>query len=529
MAIAATTYGSRWQPLQANNRMSTLRLQVGQVFGEVLRAPFGAITAHAKVVTLPAENSKPHALAVRLLWGAQTPRSRRTAERWSQLPTHQRDGSVVWADFRGRGARSVAEPYTQPAPHERTTAEPWGSATPQQATTSSLWLSLVARGALVALPWGPMGTRSAWVSSSWPVEPGLPPPGPGTDPITVPIQAVYIMIPTLEAVLVPSGESLPILSATISGDLSAWAWTLTAAMSASGLALVNPADNPTPVEIRITVNGYAWIFFVEAVDDNRRFGSKTLTVRGRSRSAGLAGPYAQTRTYTSDADLDASQLATNELTPYGWTLLWQTVDWLVPAGTFTYQDLAPIDALSRVAASVGAAVITDPSDLSITVQPHYPVSPWSWDNTSPYAIIPASILTQGDGSWQGGINANGVYVYSENAGFGALVLIDGTDGAKQIPMVVDRMTISADPVRERGRIELGRAGRIKTETRVIPLFPAPAAPGLIPLGQLLEIADSATESWVGQVMSVRINADRAGSAISVRQTLGLERQFRPAP
>jgi hypothetical protein len=335
------------------------------------------------------------------------------------------------------------------------------------------------------------------------------------------------MIPTLTAVTVPDGTPVPLLNATMTLDEHDWAWTFSAAMAASGLPLVDPATAPVPAQIMITINGYAWICRVEGVEDNRRFGSKTMTLRGKSRSTDLAFPYAQLSTYTSTEARDASQLATAQLTPYGWTLLWNTVDWLVPAGGFSFADLAPIDALAKLAASVGAIMVSDPSAMKMTVQPEYPVSPWSWPDASPYAIIPASILTTGGGSWKGGINADGIYVYSENDGYGALVLIDGTDGAVQIPMIVERLLVNVTPVRERARIELARAGRIKTEIRSIPLFPAPASPGLIPMGSLLTINDSSTESWKGQVKNISINADRAGSAISVRQTLQIERQFRP--
>jgi hypothetical protein len=376
---------------------------------------------------------------------------------------------------------------------------------------------------MVALPWGPKGARRNDIGVGWPVQ---PPPHPNT--LTVPFLPVYAMIPTLEVVRLPDRTPLHVLSFSLQGDLGSWAWSFNAQLPMAQLGLVDPAGGGQPVEIEASINGYVWTFLVEGYDDNRRFGARTLTLRGRSPSALLAGPYAAPRTYTEGNERTIAQLADQELASTGWTLGWDAVSWLVPANTFSYQDLTPIDAIGRLAAAIGAAVLTAPAAPELVVQPTYPVSPWAWPEAVPYAILPASILASGDGAWQGGSNANGIYVYSENAGYGALVKLTGTSGSLQLPMVVESLTVSADPARERGRHELAKAGRIKTETRTIPLFPSPAPPGLIPLGKLVEVEDGegAENTWRGQVMGVRIEAQRNGRAVTVRQVLSIERQFR---
>lgn len=368
-----------------------------------------------------------------------------------------------------------------------------------------------------------MGSRRSDVGIGWPVQ---PPPHPDT--LTVPFLPVYAMIPTLEVVRLPDRTPLHVLSFSLQGDLGSWAWSFNAQLPMAQLGLVDPAGGGQPVEIEASINGYVWTFLIEGYDDNRRFGARTLTLRGRSPSALLAGPYAAPRTHTEGNARTVAQLADQELASTGWTLDWDAVSWLVPANTFSYQDLTPIDAIGRLAAAIGAAVMTAPAAPELVVQPTYPVSPWAWPEAVPYAILPASILASGDGAWQGGSNANGIYVYSENAGYGALVKLTGSSGSLQLPMVVESLTVSADPARERGRHELARAGRIKTETRTIPLFPSPAPPGLIPLGKLVEVEDGegSENTWRGQVMGVRIEAQRNGRAVTVRQVLSIERQFR---
>ena len=87
-----------------------------------------------------------------------------------------------------------------------------------------------------------------------------------------------------------------------------------------------------------------------------------------------------------------------------------------------------------------------------------------------------------------------------------------------------RQFTDPDAIRERGRIELARAGRIRPQQIQLNLFPAPADPGLIPLGALLEITEGSDAHRV-QVMGVTIDA-QGGDALTVRQTLTVERHYR---
>lgn len=486
---------------------------------DILASPFNGLAHLERSLELPLHDPVAHALASTLPFDGIVQHERDLTTPMHDLPPRGRDLQLPSnAIAKHEHVRSLR--LHQAAPHARLAALPWGTLTAHQLSRSAIWRALVSRNAFIALPWSPIGRHETHITTTYPVE------YYGVDPLVFPSQRVYVMIPTLEVVRLPERTPIPVLSADISGDGGAWAWTFSAQIPYSSLSLVNPADNTDPVDIEIKVNGWTWTFKVEAFDDNRRFGTRTATLRGRSRSAELAAPYAPKRSYTETADRTAVQLAEQELTATGWTLVWDAVNWLVPGETFTYADLAPIDAISRLAQAIGASVQSDPAAKTLHVVPGYSASPWQWPTTDPYAIVPAEVLTAGDGSWRGGQNANGVYVYAENAGYGALVKLTGTDGAEALPQIVEALAVSAVPTRERGRIELAKAGKIKDETRTIPLFPSPASPGLIPIGSLLQITDSDTEVWRGQVTTVRIAAQRSGSSASVRQILGIERQFR---
>jgi hypothetical protein len=339
------------------------------------------------------------------------------------------------------------------------------------------------------------------------------------------------MLPTLTCVRLPDRTPIRMLSISLESALGSWAWSFSAPIAHKDVALLN-APGGEPTQIEVSINGYVWTLLVDGYDDNRRFGSQSVTLRGRSRSALLAEPYAPVRTYTEAADRNASQLASAELTGSGWTLLWEAPDWLVPGGNFSYADLAPIDAIAQVANAVGASIQSDREALQLTVAPTYPASPWAWDAATPWAILPAGILAAGDSSEGGGNNANGVYVYAQDSASAALVKLAGSDGALQLPMIVDKLTVHADAQRERGRNALAGAGRKRSFTRTVPLFPTPppaGQPDLGPVlpGELVELEDGFLgETWRGQVMAVRIDAQRAGSALSVRQHLTIERQYR---
>ncbi len=481
---------------------------------------WGAPAANDGHVATSFDQLAPHDRAMRLPWDRLAPRDRTASVRFRQFEAHDRVGSLRW-DAIAPHARTDAAHWRQLAPHDRSASLPWGRIAAHALQASLLWRRLAERGAFVALPWGPMGARQAGVQIDWPVD-----SNPGEGPITVPILPVYVMLPTITAKRVSDDAPLPILGADLRCDIDSWAWSFTAPMAYAGKSLIDPAGYSDPVEIEINVNGYAWRMLVEGYDDNHRFGAKTLTIRGRSPSALLAAPYAPRRTFTQEGDARlAAQLAGDELDGTGWTLAWDAVDWLLPGGTFTYADLAPIDAISRLADAIGATVFSEPVDRTLRVAPTYADSPWAWAAATPYAILPAAILTSGDGQWAGGSNANGIFIRSEDDTVAALVRITGTDGANQLPMVVERLLVHADAVRERGRNDLAAAGMIKTETRILPLFPEAADPGLILPGKLVEFVE-AEETWRGLVRSVRITASRQGGANSVRQVLDVERQVR---
>ncbi len=520
----STLYGLIYGDAAADSDVVRLPILQANSHEALTHAAWGSSAAHESTVRLPIQDAARHEEIVRALWGDISEQHGEVVRLpWQKATAHDETYRAPWADISEQHGTVTELSWGVATAHNVAISLAWGTLAKHARSATLVWKALAKRNALIALPWGRFGQHGNGYVTPWPVDPN--PGDPGSEPISVPILPVYFMIPTMSAVRLPERTEVKLLSATLGTDGASWGWTFSASMPATDLPLVNPSTHTDPVELEVTINGYVWTVLVEGCDDQRRFGLKTANIRGRSRSAVLAADYAPPRSRTQTSDRTASQLADEELVGTGWTLVWDALDWLVPGGTFSYADLAPIDALVQIAASVGARIETDRAALELRAVPSYDISPWEWGAATPYAILPANIVAGADGSWQGGPNANGVYVYSENAGFGALVRITGTAGEIQVPMVVDRLTVSADPARERGRQELARASKIKTETVSVPLMPSPADPGLIPLGALLEI-DDGSATWRGQCMGVRIDASRSGTAFSVRQQLQVERHFR---
>lgn len=416
---------------------------------------------------------------------------------------------------------------------------PWAAVTGRQSATALAWAAALAHAMPAEFPWAKVAEHNGFVRLRWRAgypngtgytlpfggDPDLP---PGST-IIIPPSEAYFMIPALSIVRTSDSADLNAIDATLRLDTGSYAWSLDATIPREQLSLVDPARNSEPVPVTVTVNGYNWACIIESYTDNRKFGGTGCKIRGRGPSALLGAPYAPLSSFSSGTAKDASQLA-DDLMPTGWSLTWSTEDWLVPAGLFTYADAAPIDALAQLANAVGACIVPDRTAQALTVQPLYPTSPWSWSSATPYADVPASFIMELAGQWAGNFKTdyNGIYVSGQNSGIVGLVKRTGSAGDVLLPTVTDQLLCVQAANVERGRIELAKSTKLKTETHRTLLLPPGGSgnPGIFPVGSLVQITEPtawASSAWLGQVMAVEISASRSGSALSVRQTLTLER------
>jgi len=473
------------------------------------RVPWGEAIAHESNVRIVYGDGSPRERVVRGKWRKAIPKETVTRIRW--LKAQRLVQSVFGIEWGVADPRNdiTAIVWGVGEPHEQIEHAPWGNATPREIIVRIRWKAGAQHAGGYTTPWN-----------------NVPPLPPGST-IVIPPREVYFMIPSLTIIRTSDSADLNAIDCQLRYDISSYAWTFQANIPRASLALVDPKTHDEPVLVQISVNGYLFNVIVEAYTDSRKFGVSSVQITGRSRSALLGPPYAPLTTFTETSSKDASQLATDALADTGWTLIWNAPDWLVPGSTFTYADKTPIEAVAQVVNSIGAVLYCDPEELTLTVNPMYPTSPWAWGDATPFASIPNAFWTNIDGQWegQGAPDYNGVYVSGQNGGVVGLVKLTGTDGAKQLPAVNDPLITDIDAGRERGRIEIAKGTKQKTETVSMPVLPAPASdvnPGIIPPGTLLEIDDIDGSTWRGQAMSVEINAQRS-SGFSVRQLLPIER------
>ena len=517
--------GLRWELPTDRGRPLQLPVRSVEPRGDAAALPFGQADALESQLTARWDTATPIdagrelpygqaaqqlAQASELPFGHSTPIDDTRAAPWgAAVPT----------------ADTVLAPWSVPSQINQSASTPWGVAVPRALAITAFWRAAAARGAVIALPWGPAGRRQTGIGTPWPVDPNPGNPGGTLQPI---IREAYIMTPVISAVVLPGRTPLNVLSVRLGTDVDSYGWQGSAQIPFAELPMVRPGTEM--VDIELTINGYTWVLSVDDYSDNRRFNARTASLSIRSRSAVLDAPFAPPRTGIADEARDASQLADEQLVSAGWSLTWDAVDWLVPGDRWSYQDATVMQAIGELAAAIGAGIETARTTLDLKVRSRYPVSPWAWGAASPYAVIPAHIVDSMSGGAARGPGANGCWVF-DGAGAGALVRITGTGGEVQVAQIVERLLSEADAQRERGRVEIARGGRISTHQLRIPLFPSPAAPGLIPVRALLQVTDpidpadpeADPEVWRGQVMAVGIDADSAGGANSVRQTLTLER------
>jgi hypothetical protein len=358
------------------------------------------------------------------------------------------------------------------------------------------------------------------------IEPGYTiDPNPTTRPDPPLILRTYTLVPSIE--IIRLSDSSPILADTarLRADLDSWGWSITFAPSrGADRDLIQPVAGDD-VEIQMTINGYSWTGVVRTqgrtkVRDARGNPQYGYTAGGESLSTYHSAAYAPTRNRTQEQTRTAAQLAAEELAGTGWTLDWQTQDWTIPGGVFTYQDLTPLQAVSRLADAVGAVVQSDPATETLIVRPRYLISPWDWETASIDAILTENIITRLGASTQSSPTYNAVWVIGREQGVIVEVRKDGTAGDVVAPQVIEDLCADHLAGQERGRNILAKSGRWETVTLELPLFPA-SPPGFIKPGMLLEVQEAA-ETWIGQCTSLEIAASRT-SALEVYQTITVER------
>jgi hypothetical protein len=480
-----------------------------------------------------------------------------TTERFDPLWQKHERGGLHW----GAGeafADAVRSPFVWLLPCPNRLLQPWQSAV----ALSQRWQFGFAHGVRQSTRWGvpwEMGRQPQFGESHWPVDPPVEAPQPRVHPnldficraamdssgyglawrplllldfgvhpcprgrFSVPILKVYFVSNSVDIVRLPGREPIPVKSIQIAIDTDSWAWGFSANLPTSALELIEPTSSG-PVEIEISINGVIWVMLVEGFELRREFGQASLGIRGRSRAAYLAEPYAPKRSFVPSAPFTARQLAEQELTRAGlvtgFDLDWRLPDWLVPEGSWSVESLSPMGAIGCIVESVGGYVSAHTRLKMLVAKSRYPELPWNWARLTPDRSLPIDVVKMLSLRWQEKPFFNAVVVSGQRQGVTGHVIRSGTAGDAAAPMVVDGLITHADAARERGRAILADTGKQAMVTLELPML---RAVGLLDPGLLIAVGEGST-NWRGLVRATSIAADWSES-LTVRQTIEVERHY----
>jgi hypothetical protein len=314
--------------------------------------------------------------------------------------------------------------------------------------------------------------------------------------------------------------------------MDTFGWSMNASLSgADALALVEGTDSE-PVEVDVTINGVTWRILVDGWTLQEAARSRSGTIRGRSRSAYLAAPYAAPGDHVQTSSILVQQAAADAL-PFGWNLAWSAADWIIPANVWRYEGKTPIEAVQRLAEAGGAYIQTDRASDTLLVKQRYPLQPWLWHLRAADYQVPRDVILQRGSQKKPGQGKNAIYVHGgRTSGILARVLRTGSAGDQLIPTLVDDLITDTVPARHRGIAELAARMRSSIEQHELPI--QTDLGGLILPGAFVGVGNdnggTFEQDWMGLVNGTTViaQAQRAGDRgvnIKVRQTLDIERHF----
>jgi len=474
-------------------------------------APLDRFEALPWVITAPADDRR-----VAPWGGPYTPTSFEPAAPWAVAMRTDEAAAAPWGRFERLLQIEPESGWGVSRAMDEAALAPWGAFGRMQ-------------NVLPRAPWGmarvsDLDQAAPWSRFTRPLSPGwmvvVPSdPGPVPDALFYILPArFYMTVHNLYAERLPDSADVPIYEATIGADAGSFAWSFTASGPPALFDLLAPVDG-LPAQIRIMVDGIAFVFAVESRRRTEKFGQRAVSIAGRSATALVGAPW-QRETARSAADpYTAQQLAAAALDLSGVALDWGLTDWLVPAGAWSHQG-TPLAAVMAIAQAAGGYVLSHRSAPTLLTRHPYPTAPWSWGaGAADVELAPDALITVA-AEERGGNDINAVYASGTTTGVLARVLRTGTAGDKLAAMVTDPLITHVDAARQRGLAVLGAAGAKQAITLELPVLTgAGGDPGILDVGQLVQI--NAATPWRARVRAVSVSARMA----SVRQSVTLERHL----
>lgn len=339
----------------------------------------------------------------------------------------------------------------------------------------------------------------------------------------------YMAVHNVAAYLLPGLEPVPIFDLSLAADVDSTVWTFSASVPREYFDALAPTSG-TPRQIKVVADAMEWVFVVDSLKQTESFGKRRASIGGRSATAMVGEPYSRATQRLSTSQQTAQQIATAALQYTGVGLDWGITDWLVASGAWSHTG-TPLAAVQAIAQAAGGYVLSHRSQPTLLVRHPYPLlpggipgGPWNWEGAAgafaaDVALAPDVILSRSV-ERADGADVDGVYVAGTVAGsVEALVRRSGTVGAKLAAMQTDALITAVEAAQQRGLATLGAGGPKHKVQITMPVLVGGANPGLLDVGQLVQINDAAP--WRGRVRAVQMQY----TAPTLRQTVTLERHL----
>jgi len=459
---------------------------------------------------------------------------------WTSPPAKEKSPVIPWGDVKTKVDENLIFPWKDPASQDRHHNTKWGQKFYEEICTRDYEppggnlitfdihtaIEDVDDGALIRFHFDslsydrrctnrePSGFRDAY-SYTAPITYPYP---------RTPIKNLWIIMNSVSLTRVSDNKPLAATDITVTSDLGSWCWGFEATINNLDSYLAICPDGTTNAVVKAEINGRNWLARVERASETVAFGKPAWRVSGRSLSAELASPAAAAASYLESSERTAVQLMEEALDGTGWTLIMESVDWLVTGGSLSVENETPLQLVQRIAASAGAVIQSDRESKTLRVVPRYKGNPWSWESDTPALSIDESVVKSFSPEWVPGVQFNGVYVSGTNQGVLARVIRSGSAGDVLAPMVTDELCTATEVAMERGRNVLAGSGQWQTISIDLPMLPGDDLPGLLIPGSLIEVTQGTRGTWRAQVVSTRIRGVWNNGCL-VRQVLGVERYF----
>lgn len=274
--------------------------------------------------------------------------------------------------------------------------------------------------------------------------------------------------------------------------------------------------------IELKINDDVFVFMAENISDNRRFAQRNYTISGRSLTAKLGADYALGRQGVIEQDLYASQIAQQQVADLGFTLQWQTVDWLIPSNTYNQTDKSPIAVIMDLAAACGAFVYSHPSEPKLFVLPKWREAAWNVPTASPALIVPSNIILQISGQKNVQTQCHGVFVFGQGQNAKAAhVVRSGSDGLPETSALSHAVYTDLIACQAAGVAALSETGTHKSETITLPVAKKYNL-GIAEIGRIWRFNEP-SGAWNAVIQGVSVSVSVEGDVPVVKQTVSADR------